>query len=379
MQFLEQSPVYSHTKNIQLRHYLKAKSASDLKKSTHTHTVNVEQLMTGQSDLVEVFDVNKMRAILNEHERRSNLNRNHQRYISYLGDTEGFMPLAKLPNDILSALDALIMQFPNFIDVIDYYREQIALARLSEPAIFAANPVLIVGPPGIGKTAFCQALAKLVTRHFSLISLSGLTAGFVIGGMSSNWADGKPGRVVEALARGHWANPLIVLDECDKAGGDHRYDPLGALYQLLEKETSANFVDEGLEIPVDCSHIVWMATANELDLIADPIVSRFAVIDVNRPTAQQMENVLMSIYQKIRRSHVWGSQFDEELSPSVICKIIESGLDPRLIQRELISACGKSVLRNLETKSIGKRLNEITPADFSYRQIGRREVRMGFV
>lgn len=206
-----------------------------------------------------------------------------------------------------------------------------------------------------------------------------MTAGFVIGGMSSNWADGKPGKIVEALARGHRANPLIVMDEIDKTGGDKRYDPLGALYQLLESETAKSFVDEGLEVPTNCSYIVWVGTANDLDLIAEPIVSRFTVIEVSKPTSQQMENVLMSIYQKVRLNHPWGRQFSDKLLPSVVCKIIESNLAPRLLQRELVSACGKAVLRNATGKIPGNCQHTISPDDFSPREYGKRPVKMGFL
>jgi ATP-dependent Lon protease len=367
--------MYDHDKSNTLRHYLKRKAASSTSKNPARVACDFDSLL----DVVEIFDVEKMRAIIGTHDKKSNLHRNHQRYLDYLADTAGFLSLATVPVTIFEKLDELLLQFPNFSEVVAYYREQMALARMTDRAVFVANPLLIAGPPGVGKTAFCHALSKIVATHFELISLSGMTAGFVIGGMSSNWSEGKPGRVVEALARGHKANPLIVMDEIDKTGGDKRYDPLGPLYQLLERETSKNFVDEGLEVPTNCSHIVWVGTANEIDLIAEPIVSRFTVIDVKRPTPQQMENVLRSIYSRIRRNYAWGSQFSEDLSPAIISKIIDSGLEPRLLQRELVSACGKAVLRNSERNLISNGQHEIKPDDFRPRQVGKPEIKMGFV
>jgi ATP-dependent Lon protease len=366
--------MYTHEKNNTLRHYLKRKAASANARHGKSSTYNLDHV----PDVIKIFDIEKMCDIVKTHDRKSNLHRSHQRYIDFLEDTLGYLELATVPNTIFDKLDELLLKFPNFEEVIDYYREQMALAQMTDRAVFAATPLLITGRPGIGKTAFCHALAKIVHTHFSLISLSGMTAGFVLGGMSSNWADGKPGRVSEALARGHRANPLIVIDELDKSGGDHRYDPLGPLYQLLEKETSANFVDEGLEIPTDCSHIVWVGTCNEMNLIAEPILSRFTIIEVKAPTPHQMENVLHSIYQKIRQNHVWGSGFSEELSPSVISKIVHSGLEPRLIQQELIIACGKAALRRAAVGLSGNR-REISPDDFNPRETGRRKTKMGFV
>lgn len=363
--------MYSHDKNNILRHYLKGKAAS----SSGRFLCNLDSLL----DTVQIFDVEKMHAVIKAHSSKNNLSRNHQRYIDWLGDTAGFLPLATVPVTIFEKLDELLLQFPNFAEVIGYYREQMALATVAERPAFAANPLLIAGPPGVGKTAFCQALSKIVSTHYELISFSGITAGFVIGGNSSSWAEGKPGKVVEALARGHRANPLIVMDEIDKTGGDKRYDPLGALYQLLEKETSANFVDEGLEVATDCSRIVWVGTANNLDLIAEPIISRFTIIEVNQPTPKQMENVLRSIYQKVRRNHPWGEQFSEDLSPLVVSKIIDSDLAPRLLQRELVSACGKAVLRNATKKMPGNCQHSINPDDFRPREYSKRPIRMGFV
>jgi len=362
--------VYTHEKRALLRHYLKRKAASTVDKSI---------LSTAQpTALVEVFDVKKMKEMLKEHNSKSNLHRNHQRLLNYLGNTAGFLSLATLPADIFEQLELLRLDFPNFSEVIDYYFEQFALAQLSEHSVCSANPLLLVGPPGIGKTFICHALSKIVGTHFELISLAGMTAGFVIGGSSSGWSEGKTGRVVEALARFHVGNPLIVIDECCKSGGDKRYDPLGSLYSLLEKGTASTFVDESLETPTDCSHIVWIGTANSIDKIPEPILSRFTVIEVERPSPQQMENVLRSIYNNIRENHAWGSRFNEDLSCDLIDKIIDSDLEPRKIQKELISACGKAALRLSDKKSSNIQ-HIILPKDFEPRDIGAHEVRMGFI
>jgi len=364
--------VYTHEKNALLRHYLKRKTATVADQSIK----QADQL----TELVEVFDIQKMKEMLKEHGNRSNLYRNHQRFINFLGDTAGFLPLAALPVDIFVSLEKLRLDYPNFSEVVDYYRQQFSLAQLSDYSVFSATPLLLVGPPGVGKTAFCHALAKIIGTHFELISLSGMTAGFVIGGMSSGWSDGKPGKVVEALARSrpHIANPLIVLDECDKSGGDKRYDPMGPMYQLLEKETAVTFIDEALETPCNCAHIVWISTANSIDKIAEPILSRFTVINVERPSSEQMENVLRSIYSKIRGTYSWGSRFDENLSYGVVSKIIDSELEPRRIQMELIAACGKAALRNSDKKTSDMQHN-ILPKDFEPRDIGVHKVRMGFI
>ncbi|WP_341326845.1 AAA family ATPase [Methylotuvimicrobium sp. KM2] len=362
--------MYTHNRNHFLRHYLKNKALN------HSLSAKHEQFDPNQiSALVQVFDTVKMDEMLSLHDRKSNLYRNHQRYLHYLEDSLGLLPLSRLSKDIFSKLDDLALKFPNFVNVIEFYREQFALALMNESPTFTANPLLISGPPGVGKTAFCRALAKIIDTYFEFVSFSGITAGFVLGGMSSNWADGKPGRIVETLARGLKANPLIMLDEIDKCGGDKRYDPLGSLYQLLEKETASTFVDEGLEIATDCSYVVWVATANHCELIAEPILSRFTILEVNPPNKEQMKAVLQSIYDTIRQQHTWGSQFSEHLSSPLVEKIILSRLEPRLLQRELIAACGKAALRN--TAEDGK--ISVFPEDFVPRQKANRLATIGFI
>ncbi len=364
--------MYTHEKNIALRQYLRRKAGSETGPSSNA--CELDQV----GDVIEIFDTNKMNAMLKEHSNKSNLHRNHQRYLAYLGDTAGFLPMATLPCAITEKLDELQVYFPNFTGPIDYYREQIALSQLTAEGAFYASPLLICAQPGVGKTAFCRALADIIQTHFECIAMSGMTAGFVIGGMSSNWADGKPGKIVEALARGHKANPLILVDEIDKVGGDHRYDPLGALYQLLERETAINFVDEGLEMPVNCAHINWVATANDLQRIPEAILSRFAIAEVQKPDHTQLGNVLQSIYKKMRKEQIWGAQFTEQLPENVIDKVINSGLAPRLIQRELISACGRVALTKPRTNGDSSRY-ELSPDDFQPRSTGEREIRMGFI
>jgi hypothetical protein len=353
--------MYFSKKDNKLRHYLKRKAAeSDNDDSIQQNAIDFDRLPI----VVEIFNVIKMQAMQKEHGQRSNLYRNHQRYLDFLEDTAGYLPLSGLSDDIFEKLDDLELRFPNFSSTIDFYQEQFALARLTDHATFCASPILLIGPAGVGKSAFCYELAKIVNTHFSLINLASTTGGFVLSGLSSGWADGKPGMVVQSLARGRRADPLIVLDEIDKVGGDHRYDPLGSLYQLLEKQSAASFVDEALEVATDCSHINWIATANYAYKIPEPILSRFTVIDIHRPSKQQMEKVVGSIYQTVRKNHKWGSTFNDTLSEEVVNKIIESELEPRLIQKELIAACGKVAIRRSKNRATENGLYEIEPDDF---------------
>jgi len=288
---------------------------------------------------VKVFDVVEMQTRKNNASSKSNVHQNMGRYLSYLGNTNGELDLLPVTNTVINELLRLVQSFPNFKSVIEFYVKQIALQRLNPHAAIASEPVLIIGGAGIGKTAFTLALARVLKIPCEIIALSTATAGFIIAGSTPAWAEGKPGKIVEKIARSQVANPLIMLDELDKVGGDKRYSPIGALYQLLEQETAKIFMDEGLEIPSDCSHVLWIATANDETLIPEPILSRFNVFHVRSPSAKEMKNVVNSIYSSVIRNNQWGHYFDNEISGCAIDDIIDSRLAPRKIQQAIKDAC----------------------------------------
>ncbi len=131
--------MYLHEKNNQFRHYLKGK----------VEFTEPEINFSKIPEVIEVFDISLMDAIVKDHQKRSNLANNHQRILNYLGDTAGFLPLATLQADIFEKLDKLQRAFPNFAAVIDFYRKEFALTECPDQWWFAANPLLMSGPPGI--------------------------------------------------------------------------------------------------------------------------------------------------------------------------------------------------------------------------------------
>jgi len=360
--------MYTHDKkNKSFAAYLKRKVGKPEGEQQETDDLPVVDRR--EPKRVQVFDVERMEAIAGEHSRNSNLHRNHKRLISLLDDTNGNLPLAELPPTIFDDLDLLRKRFPNFSAVVEFYKQEFALAKLTNNPILSAQPLLILGPPGVGKTVFCHELAKIVDTHFEFIGMSSMTAGFVLAGNSSKWAEGSSGKVVQSLVLGKRANPLLLLDEVDKIGGDTRYSPLGSLYSLLEKETAEKFVDESLEMPIDASHVVWIATANYIDRIPEPILSRFAVIPVRSPNAEQMVLVLHSVYTKVRQNNPWGDLFQEELSQRVADKLVNAKLEPRLLKKILVGACGRAVLRTSAIDGSFQGKLEIIVTDLNIHQV----------
>jgi ATP-dependent Lon protease len=236
---------------------------------------------------------------------------------------------------------ALYELLPNFTEALDDLKRHVALAQDAGDGL-EVTPMLLLGPPGIGKTHFARQIADLLGTGMSLVPMSSMTAGWLLSGASSQWKGAKPGKVFEALVDGQYANPVIVVDEIDKASADAQYDPLGALYGLLEHDTAQSFMDEFTEVAVDASQVIWIMTANDERCIPEPILNRMNVFEIDAPSLDQARSIARNLYASIRREHGWGSRFDEEPADDVLDCLAE--LAPREMRRALMTGFGNARL-----------------------------------
>jgi len=241
----------------------------------------------------------------------------------------------------LPAMDHLYDELPNFGDVLDDVKRQLALCHDSRDAL-EITPMLLLGPPGIGKTHFAREIAQLLGTGMGFISMSSLTAGWVLSGASSQWKGARPGKVFETLVDGQYANPLMVVDEIDKARGEHAYDPLGALYSLLEHDTACAFTDEFAEVAIDASQVIWVATANDERCIPEPILNRMNVFEVRLPDRDAARSIALRLYKLLRSEHDWGRRFDETPSEAVLERL--AAVVPREMRRAWMTGFGNARL-----------------------------------
>jgi len=239
----------------------------------------------------------------------------------------------------LPEMQALFEDMPNFAEVLEEVRRQLALCVDSSDAI-ELPPILLLGDPGIGKTHFAQRVSQLLGTGFGFVPMSSLTAGWILSGASSQWKNAKPGKVFDTFLNGEYANPVMVVDEIDKAGSDGQFDPLGALYSLLESKTAAKFVDEFAEVPIDASGAVWFATANDAARIPEPILNRMNVYEIDPPDEEGAARIARSIYREIREAHDWGRRFPEAPDAAVVERLAE--LTPREMRRAVQTAFGNA-------------------------------------
>ncbi len=241
----------------------------------------------------------------------------------------------------LPAMDHLYDEMPNFNEVLDDVRRQLALCHDSRDAL-EITPMLLLGPPGIGKTHFAREIAQLLGTGLGFISMSSLTAGWVLSGASSQWKGARPGKVFETLVDGAYANPVMVVDEIDKARAEHAYDPLGALYSLLEHDTASAFTDEFAEVAIDASQLIWVATANDERSIPEPILNRMNVFEVQAPDADAARTIALRLYRKLRDAHDWGQRFDDTPGDAVLERL--AAMAPREMRRAWMTGFGNARL-----------------------------------
>lgn len=211
----------------------------------------------------------------------------------------------------------------------------------------------LVGPPGVGKTSIAYSVAKALNRNMARISLGGVHDEADIRGHRKTYVGAMPGRIVSALIQAGSMNPLLLLDEVDKIGHDHRGDPSAALLEVLDGEQNRSYRDHFLEVPIDLSQVMFIATANTLDTIPRPLLDRMEILELGSYTDEEKVMIAKNhlIPKQIERHGIKRSQLritEDALREIIHCYTRESGV--RNLERTIAQICRKAAMRLLENE-----------------------------
>lgn len=262
----------------------------------------------------------------------------HSKFISKILTTKEDKPALAVDDE--SVFDELQAQFPNFTDVINFYKAQLRLCAITGRT--RISPVLLLGPPGVGKTLFSRKLAEALKTGFTFIDMASASSVWVLSGLHASWHGAKSGKILDAMLYSPTASPIVVLDELEKPVSAER-DPKNALYQLLEESSARAFVDEFLDHPVNLSSILYVACANGLDGISEPLLTRFKIFVIAAPSVEEQA----AIIQKMYVDEVQGSSlFETKLDSPVIDSLISDSL--RVAKQKISDAVGMSLLEHTQ-------------------------------
>ena len=254
--------------------------------------------------------------------------------------------------DVVEAKRILDADHEGLADVKDRILEHLAVKKLQ--AERGLNPVdgrgsgailALVGPPGVGKTSLGQSIATALGRKFVRVSLGGVRDEAEIRGHRRTYVGAQPGRLVRALREAGTMNPVIVLDEVDKIGGDYRGDPSSALLEVLDPAQNHTFRDHYLEVDLDLSRVMFVATANVIDTIPGPLLDRMEIIRLDGYTESEKVS--------IARNHLLGRQLTRAALREDEVVIDDEAL--RAIAADYTREAG---VRNLE-REIGRLLRKL--------------------
>ncbi|KAH0994942.1 hypothetical protein GBA52_018806 [Prunus armeniaca] len=253
--------------------------------------------------------------------------------------------------DVLRAQKILDEDHYGLSDVKERILEFIAVGKLR--GISQGKIICLSGPPGVGKTSIGRSIARALNRKFYRFSVGGLSDVAEIKGHRRTYIGAMPGKMVQCLKNVGTANPLVLIDEIDKLGRGHAGDPASALLELLDPEQNANFLDHYLDVPIDLSKVLFVCTANVVEMIPNPLLDRMEVISIAGYITDEKMHIARDYLEKTTREACGIKPEQVEVTNAALLALIEN-------------YCREAGVRNLQ-----KHIEKI------YRKIALQLVRQG--
>lgn len=237
-----------------------------------------------------------------------------------------------------------------------YGLEKVKERILEQLAVLMNNPegkapiLCLVGAPGVGKTSLGKSVARALGRNYQRVSLGGLHDESEIRGHRRTYIGAMPGRIIEAMKRAKSTNPVLLLDEIDKIGRDFKGDPSSALLEVLDPEQNKFFHDNYIDVDYDLSHVLFIATANTLSTLQQPLLDRMEIIDLSGYLLEEkVEIARRHLLPRILEEHRLKPQ-ELNISDDALVKVIEnytSESGVRQLEKRLAALARKSILAKM--------------------------------
>ncbi|MBO7304824.1 MAG: endopeptidase La, partial [Clostridia bacterium] len=227
--------------------------------------------------------------------------------------------------------------------------------------------ICLVGPPGVGKTSVAASVARALNRKYARVSLGGMHDEAEIRGHRKTYVGAMPGRIVTAIINAKVENPVIVLDEIDKMSNNFRGDPTSALLEVLDPEQNKAFRDNFMELPIDLSDALFIATANSYEGIPAPLLDRMEIIELSTYTDSEKLAIAKNhlVPKQLKRNGINGRMF--KITDGGIMELIKSYTKEagvRNLEREIASLIRKSAKKIAETDVKSVKITEKNIIDF---------------
>ena len=287
-------------------------------------------------------------------------------------------PFAKVTNDSVTVEDArkiLDLDHDGLTKVKERILEFVAVKQFSPDV---KNQIIcLVGPPGVGKTSVAASIARALKRKYARVSLGGMHDEAEIRGHRKTYVGAMPGRIVTALINAKVQNPVIVLDEIDKMSNNFRGDPTSALLEVLDPEQNKYFRDNFMEIPIDLSDALFIATANSYEGIPAPLLDRMEIIELTTYTDSEKLSIAKNhlVPKQLKRNGITRKMFKiKDSAISLIIKSYTKEAGVRNLERTIASLIRKVAKKIAESDKMSITVTEKNLAEF-LGKIGRASCR----
>lgn len=264
-------------------------------------------------------------------------------------------------NNLLQAKEVLERDHYGLKDVKERVTEFLAVHMHAQQA---DTPILcLVGPPGTGKTSIAKSIAEAMNRRYVRVCLGGVRDEAEIRGHRRTYVASLPGRIIQGMIQAGTSNPLMLFDEVDKLGNDYKGDPSSALLEVLDSAQNSRFVDHYIEIPVDMSRVMFLATANTTETIPKPLLDRMEIIEISSYLKTEKHHIAKEHLIPKQMEHHGLTAKQITWSDKAIDDIIEhytreAGV--RSLERAIGKVCRKAVLAITEAEAEGKKIGKIS-------------------